>query len=103
MTSVLTVEMIEQAAAQLRALPKIPQLFSYSLWPDGDATVVEHEEGRRIVANPAFWSRYFAAAHTLLHAEGVRVIDLDLDANRALRVDVMLDLAKRLARHGEAA
>lgn len=102
----LTLDVIRQAALLLEEAKPLPQLFSYSMWPTGEATVIEHEEGQRIVANPDFWAR-IPLSHsatvdpTLIgfpHFMGLRVIDLDLAANKHLRRDVMLDMAARLSR-----
>ncbi|MBX9708152.1 MAG: hypothetical protein K2X61_09495 [Caulobacteraceae bacterium] len=105
--SEFTLETLREAVKKLDALPPVPQLFSYSLWPQTSATVIEHEEGRRIFANPAFWRRCLEADTNTIKADilgydrpfmGLPIIDLDLPANRQLRVNVMLDLVARLHR-----
>ena len=102
--SMLTHDAIRRAALMLDETGRPPQLFAYALWPDGDAVVIEHEQGQRILANPSFWSRIpmsntLATDPTLAGFPafmGLRVIDLDLPENKRLMHDVMLDLVARL-------
>ena len=101
----LTLDAIRRASLLLNEADPVPQLFAYTLWPEGDAVVIEHEEGQRVLANPSFWSRLpmsntLATDPTLAGFPafmGLRVIDLDLPENKRLMREVMLDLAARLS------
>lgn len=107
----LTLDVIRRAAADLVTLGPAPQLFSTFLWPDQQATVVEHEEGGRIVASPNFWRRipmtHSATIDPTLNGfaayMGLQIIDLDLAANHDLRRDIMLDIADRWLKSEETA
>lgn len=107
----LTLDVIRRAALLLDEAKPLPRLFSTFLWPEQQATVVEHEEGRRIIASPYFWRRipmkHSATIDPTLNGfaayMGLQIIDLDLDANHDLRRDIMLDIADRLLKSEEEA
>lgn len=102
----LTLDTISQVAQFVEETGPLPQLFAYSVWPDdGQAIVIDHEQGQRIVANPGFWSRIPGAqtgesdpsARAPQTFMGHRIVDLDKEENQQLRHDVMLDLTARLS------
>ena len=101
----LTIDKILHAQRLLDAAPKPCRLFSYSLWPEGSATRIEHPDETRILAHPSFWTEVKARCTPLLSSDpmgiaatymGLQLIDLDHPAHRQPRAEVITDLVARV-------